>query len=635
MTASVITRDTIALLDDMTASARTAELPAPPYALQHLRARLADDTYHVLVVGEAKRGKSTFVNALIGEDLLPTDVGIATSHVFAVRRAVEEDYRLRFEDGSSRPIARDDLERYGSEASADRDAPVDGGPPLRWIEVDVPARFLPERLGLLDTPGLGALYAEHAEITRRFVPQADAVVMVLDSGQPVGQRELDLLTSVLQVTPHVFFIQTKIDQHAREAWEATRRRSQAILAERFGDQLGTPEVWPISSQNLRRAADATAPDAFLLVSRYRELSEALLEFLNGVCSAPRVRDALLIAGRQHMTGGRILDARLQAVAESDDRAARRHREAAASRSKQFDVDWGEKGAKRRELLAGVRRVTTLGKQAFREALQPGGRVTGALEERIDATKTLEEVNALGHTLASEAIAAATDEWVRVGDMARERYAELLAPFLEDLNALLAGGDDADLAIDVGAPNRSFTAVEDRMFDRFKGASGAVGAIGLALAFVAPVIAPLAVPLAFGGMLWAARRGWKDVGETRLKAAQQELHRHLRATLQHVHQHFFAVDVAVGRFCRVDEHFTMVEASVMEQVDAVVRRRIEETQDEINRLESQAQLEASERAAERARVTGLQEDWKALGKRIAELADRVLQTTASPATKEAA
>src|SRR5919107_5613708 len=50
-----------------------------------------------LVVGEAKRGKSTFVNALIGRDILPTDVRVATSQVFDVRPADREAYHLRFE----------------------------------------------------------------------------------------------------------------------------------------------------------------------------------------------------------------------------------------------------------------------------------------------------------------------------------------------------------------------------------------------------------------------------------------------------------------------------------------------------------------------------------------------------------
>ena len=108
----------------------------------------------MLVVGEARRGKSTFVNALIGCNLLPTDVDIATSQVFRICPAQRETCRLRFEDGSQEAINAADLPRYGSQVIAD----VEGVPRLdqliRWIEVDVPTRFLPANVRILDTPGL-------------------------------------------------------------------------------------------------------------------------------------------------------------------------------------------------------------------------------------------------------------------------------------------------------------------------------------------------------------------------------------------------------------------------------------------------------------------------------------------------
>ena len=45
----------------------------PPAALGRYRHKLRENAYKVLVVGEAKRGKSTFVNALIGRDVLSTE----------------------------------------------------------------------------------------------------------------------------------------------------------------------------------------------------------------------------------------------------------------------------------------------------------------------------------------------------------------------------------------------------------------------------------------------------------------------------------------------------------------------------------------------------------------------------------
>src|SRR5215208_2518343 len=101
---SRIRRQTVAILDDLTAKAGWFELADPPAALGRYRQKLRENAYKVLVVGEAKRGKSTFVNALIGRDILPTDVEVATSQVFNVRPAKQEAYRVRYEDGSVQEI---------------------------------------------------------------------------------------------------------------------------------------------------------------------------------------------------------------------------------------------------------------------------------------------------------------------------------------------------------------------------------------------------------------------------------------------------------------------------------------------------------------------------------------------------
>src|SRR5207248_1651765 len=116
-------------------------------------------------------------------------------------------YRLRFEDGSHKHVTQDELSRYGSQVVADAEGTPQLDQTIRWIEVDVPARFLPEKVCICDTPGLGAMHAKHAEITHRFVPDADAVIFVVDSGQPIVQAETKFIDQLLSVTPSLFFVQ--------------------------------------------------------------------------------------------------------------------------------------------------------------------------------------------------------------------------------------------------------------------------------------------------------------------------------------------------------------------------------------------------------------------------------------------
>src|SRR5215469_4511797 len=93
-----IEQQTLRIFSELAEKTSQFELPKLPQAVDEYRQKLEENTYNVLVVGEAKRGKSSFVNALIGKDLLPTDVDIATNQIFRVSYAEQEAYRLRFED---------------------------------------------------------------------------------------------------------------------------------------------------------------------------------------------------------------------------------------------------------------------------------------------------------------------------------------------------------------------------------------------------------------------------------------------------------------------------------------------------------------------------------------------------------
>src|SRR5260370_10477357 len=308
-----VRRSTLAVIDDVVKKARAYELPDTPAALEEYRLKLLDNTYKVLVGGEMNRGKSSLINALISRDILTTNVDIATCEVFRVSRARQEGYRLRFENGSPQEITAGELRKYGEQGVRD----VAGAPRLdqiiRWIEVDLTtAKFLPVGVSILDTPGLGSLYAAHAQITQRFVPQADAVIFVLDAEKPIVESELEFIGKILDVTHSIFFVLTKIDLYDEDHWQQVRRRDETLLKERFKDGLADAQVWPFSSANLRQAA-TTGDDIFLEVSYYQQLASALQAFLFKVSSWSRCADAPLIADHYQVVSRKTLAARLAAL----------------------------------------------------------------------------------------------------------------------------------------------------------------------------------------------------------------------------------------------------------------------------------------------------------------------------------
>jgi GTP-binding protein EngB required for normal cell division len=626
--AEAVRRQTLTVLQALRQKGRAFELPEPPAALGPLERKLTANEYEVLVVGEAKRGKSTFVNALIGRDLLPTDVDIATSQVFRVCPAQREAYRLRFEDGSQQAITAAGLPCYGSQVLAD----VEGVPRLdqliRWIEVDVPVCFLPANVRILDTPGLGALYAAHAEITHRFVPRADAVVFVLDSQAPIGAPEVAFVEALLKVTPSLLFIQTKIDLFRKEAWQEIQKRNQDILAQRFKDRLADPRVWPISSTNLRKAA-RTGDEDYLVVSRHKELAAALQAFLYRVGAWGRAAEALVMACHYHDIGRATLAGRLENVREESKQKRSENQQRALECRKQFDADWGERGQQRRDLLESLHNAAALAKRDFLQALQPGGAIESNQRATIEALSSLDEAKQYANGMAVQVQEAALEKWQQVSGHFQSRCLELLAPFLNAAEAV---------SVFLGAQNVGQPIVAGRAiqlsgdtFERFRRAysDAAITATAgyVSLSVLTSVLTVSFPPAAVAGLIAAAilagSRGWKSVAARQLKETQQELLRHMSSLIQQIRGHYLDVNSADGRFGLVDEFFTTNERELIEKFNHLASQKLTESRAEITRLVDEGKLNEAQRQAKAEQIRKDLVEWDALSLTVQEI-ERELQ-----------
>ena len=632
----------VASVDAVVQKAKDLELPEPPDVLGQYREKLVENKYKVLVMGEAKRGKSTFINALVGRGILPTDVDIATAQVFQVTRSETEAYRLRFEDGSCQSIEAADLPRYGSQVVMDADGPPRLDQIIRWIEVDVPAAFIPDGISILDTPGLGALYAAHARITQRFVPQADAVIFALDSTQPVGQSELDAIEKLLEVTRNVFFIQTKIDLFRHEDWEAIQHRSEEILRQSFGDRLPDSRVWPISSANLMKAG-ATGEEAYLLVSRHKELAAALHVFLLRVAGWARTADAVALAGGYHSGSAQVLANRLTALSEESKQKREDLQQAMQERKTQFEAQWGPNSRQCRELLAQIHRIAAIGQQQMRQALQPGGKLESEMQGRIEKVSKVEEATALGESMGEEIMSSAVRLWREVCEQAVAQASAALQPLAVSVEEL-SHADYATPGIPSADPTAA-TLARDGLWAKLTptyrgfGVGAAVGSIGGGLAAagltaIGITLAPWFVPaVIIGAGVWGLWKGWEDSGERELSRVRNQLARNLSKVMQQVRSYFLEVDISTGRTALVEEHFSTFEAQVKEAVTGAARRASEQTEEELKRLTESARLDDDQRKEQARKTQDQGREWAKLGGELKDLAAQLssLDAALKPAT----
>ena len=626
---------TLTNLDTLANKAQSFDLSEPPEILGTLKQKLRANRYEVLVVGEAKRGKSSFINALIGRALLPTDVDVSTSQVFRISKAERERYQLRLEDDSTCAITPDDFPKYGSQVIAD----LQGQPRLdqliRWIEVEVPAQFLPDGVNLLDTPGMGSLYAAHTQITQRFVPLADAVVYVLDSTQPIGQPDLEFIETLLSATPHILFIQTKIDLLRRDEWQQLQERNQQILHESFGDRLPDRRIWPISSRNLMRAA-STGDEDYLIVSRHQEFAPVLQDFLFRSAGWYRAVDALVVASRYQGTAQEVLKTRLKNLNEESQQRRTALQDQALRRKQQFDAEWGERGTKSRELMDNLRKVAELGKQNLLQALQPGGEIERPLRDQIERLKSVTEAEEVGKKLADNVKGAAVAKWQNICQQSVMRCGQLLAPFVEATEALQA---HETAGISMGSNQDFNLQTKEDIYEKLKTAiweKSIAAGIGYTLgslvvsAVALPWLAPVAVAAVAATAIWRFVVGWKKVSANQLAAARAELQKHLTTVIQDIRQQFFNVDLSTFHKSLVDEYFEQLVQNVSSQVQKVATQKSREAKEEYERLVAQAKLSDEQRIAKSRQLQQQITDWERLGKTIQDvLAELVASSRQTP------
>jgi small GTP-binding protein len=201
--------------------------------------KLEQDRFHLVVVGEFNHGKTTFVNALLGESALPVGVTPTTATIHHIRWAEKPEATVVTTSGERKTIAYEEARRFavGGGASADE---------VDYLEIGYPAPLLQERIVLVDTPGVNDLSLQRADITYSYIPRADAVLFLLDAGQILKESERVFLNDKLLKASRdkIVFVITKWDLLS----EAEQREALAYAKNHLAGMVKDPVVFPVSAE---------------------------------------------------------------------------------------------------------------------------------------------------------------------------------------------------------------------------------------------------------------------------------------------------------------------------------------------------------------------------------------------------
>jgi small GTP-binding protein len=211
-----------------------------------------DELFLLVIAGEFNSGKSSFINALLGERVLPEGVTPTTDRITLLRYGAEPD---------ETPLEEFLLERR------------------------FPADVL-QRLTIVDTPGTNAIIRRHEELTRDFIPRADLVLFVTSADRPFTESERAFLATVQEWGKKIVIVLNKIDlleEHEQSEVVGFIRESARAL-------LGlTPEIFPVSARLAQRAR-SNSDQATWQASRFDAVERYILETLD---EEQRVRLKLL------------------------------------------------------------------------------------------------------------------------------------------------------------------------------------------------------------------------------------------------------------------------------------------------------------------------------------------------------
>ncbi len=276
-------------------------------ALQQLRDQWHARQIRVVVLGEAKRGKSSLINALAGRPLLPTGVLPVTSVVTVVRKDPRRSLVVTYQDGRTALGELDTIAEYVT----DERNPAN----LRRIssvEVLVPDLPWPASVLVVDTPGTGSVDGRHDQVASDAEGTMDVGLMVLTSDPPVSAREQRLIEDAASQAAELLVAINKSDLLSDDDLEVVVGYTRDVVAKTIGRPT---DVIAVSTKN---AAFKPHPG----LSQIRDLVTSLATDpeRHTLARSIRTRARRLIQGERDEVAVRLSLARL-ASAQAPERAA--------------------------------------------------------------------------------------------------------------------------------------------------------------------------------------------------------------------------------------------------------------------------------------------------------------------------
>lgn len=206
-----------------------------------------DKFLNISVIGEFSTGKSSFINALVGQELLAVNVIQGTTvAITIIEYADNYSITLTGFDGLSTKneyTGIDTLRRYLHLYTTNPEY----GRIISHITVTLPSPILKRGFRIIDTPGTNSLELWHEEVTKKAITElSDLSIVTVDATQAMPESLMSFVDSTLETTiKDSVFVVNKIDLIKERERDGIVKYTSAKASQRF--DMEAPAVFPFSS----------------------------------------------------------------------------------------------------------------------------------------------------------------------------------------------------------------------------------------------------------------------------------------------------------------------------------------------------------------------------------------------------
>lgn len=273
---------------------RHLAMDAQAQEIEEFGDRLRNHVFSVGIMGEFRRGKSTVINALLGQEIVPSDIVPCSATLNYVRWDANKRAEIHFKDGTSKEVPVEELSQYVTKITKESEAMAAN---VEDAVVFYPCPFCQNGVQIVDTPGLND-DERMTKISENVIPTLDAIVMVIVPDSPFSQSEAEFVRSKVMASDlgRIIFVVNKIDTIDEEdrprLLESIKAKIQdSVLgkmsavygedSEEFKNaknKIGDIKLLPISARKALRGK--TRNDMSMLAeSGYKEFEELLSKLL--------------------------------------------------------------------------------------------------------------------------------------------------------------------------------------------------------------------------------------------------------------------------------------------------------------------------------------------------------------------